>query len=91
MASNSEIVTPVQEESDLVNNETDEDEDNNNDESIKGPSYADAFSALETAMECVRFLYTACIAFGFRLSELCLVPIDSDKRRSTVDAIIEAE
>ncbi|GFV59164.1 uncharacterized protein TNCV_2339051 [Trichonephila clavipes] len=47
-----EIVTFVQEESDLVDDQTDEDEDNsNNSESSKGPSNADAFSALETAME----------------------------------------
>ncbi|GFT41154.1 hypothetical protein TNCV_5034351 [Trichonephila clavipes] len=45
------IVTPVQEESDPVDNETDEDEGNNNNESSKGPSNADAFSALKTAME----------------------------------------
>ncbi|GFW14211.1 hypothetical protein TNCV_3548001 [Trichonephila clavipes] len=31
--------------------ETEEDEDNNNNESSKGPSNADAFYALETAME----------------------------------------
>ncbi|GFX11579.1 hypothetical protein TNCV_5141541 [Trichonephila clavipes] len=42
-----EIVTSVQEESDPVDDETDEEEDNN--ESSKGN--ADAFSALETAME----------------------------------------
>ncbi|GFT12737.1 hypothetical protein TNCV_5094871 [Trichonephila clavipes] len=34
-----------------VDDETDEDEDNNNNESSKGSSNADAFSALETAME----------------------------------------
>ncbi|GFY19734.1 hypothetical protein TNCV_4649061 [Trichonephila clavipes] len=45
-----EIVTYVQVESDPVDDETDEDEDNNN-ESSKGSSNADAFSALETAME----------------------------------------
>ncbi|GFW79001.1 uncharacterized protein TNCV_214341 [Trichonephila clavipes] len=45
-----EIVTSLREESDPVNNETDEDEDINN-ESSKGPSNADAFSALETAMK----------------------------------------
>ncbi|PRD37066.1 UNVERIFIED_CONTAM: hypothetical protein NCL1_06733 [Trichonephila clavipes] len=49
MLNDEEIVTSVQEESDPVNDETDEDEDNN--ESSKGPSNADAFSALETAME----------------------------------------
>ncbi|GFX26623.1 hypothetical protein TNCV_4536341 [Trichonephila clavipes] len=43
------IVTSVQEESDPVDDETDEDEDNN--ESNKCSSKADAFSALETAME----------------------------------------
>ncbi|PRD19052.1 UNVERIFIED_CONTAM: hypothetical protein NCL1_58583 [Trichonephila clavipes] len=45
-----EIMTSVQEESNPVDDETEEDEDNNN-ESSKGPSNADAFSALETAME----------------------------------------
>ncbi|GFV15400.1 transposable element Tcb1 transposase [Trichonephila clavipes] len=44
------IVTSVQEESNLFDDETDEDEDNNN-ESRKGPSNADAFSALVTAMK----------------------------------------
>ncbi|GFU83642.1 uncharacterized protein TNCV_1411801 [Trichonephila clavipes] len=44
-------MTSVHEESDPVDDETDEDEDNNNSESSKGPSNADAFSALETAME----------------------------------------
>ncbi|GFW91150.1 hypothetical protein TNCV_1808711 [Trichonephila clavipes] len=38
-------------ESDPVDDETNEDEDNNNNESSKGPSNADAFSALETTME----------------------------------------
>ncbi|PRD24425.1 UNVERIFIED_CONTAM: hypothetical protein NCL1_43811 [Trichonephila clavipes] len=46
-----EIVTSVQEESDPVDDETDEDEDNNNNESRKSPSNANAFSGLETAME----------------------------------------
>ncbi|GFY33254.1 uncharacterized protein TNCV_1241041 [Trichonephila clavipes] len=44
------IVTCVQEESDTVNDETDEDKDNNN-ESRKVLLNADVFSALETAME----------------------------------------
>ncbi|GFT07584.1 uncharacterized protein TNCV_4045461 [Trichonephila clavipes] len=51
MLNEDEIVTSLQEEFDPVNDETDEDEDNNNNESNKGPSNADAFSALETAME----------------------------------------
>ncbi|GFT87297.1 hypothetical protein TNCV_3954021 [Trichonephila clavipes] len=47
-----EIVNSVQEESELADDETDEDEDsNNNNESSKSPSNADAFSALETALE----------------------------------------
>ncbi|GFS62586.1 uncharacterized protein TNCV_1263361 [Trichonephila clavipes] len=50
MLNDDEIVTSMQEESDPVDDETDEDEDNNN-ESSKGPSNADAISALETAME----------------------------------------
>ncbi|GFX88140.1 hypothetical protein TNCV_159551 [Trichonephila clavipes] len=45
-----EIVTAVQRESDPVDDETVEDEDNNN-ESSKGPSNADAFSTFKTAME----------------------------------------
>ncbi|GFW60410.1 uncharacterized protein TNCV_942771 [Trichonephila clavipes] len=52
MLNNDEIATSVQEECDPVDDETDEDEDNNrNNESSKSPSNADAFSALETAME----------------------------------------
>ncbi|GFW40539.1 uncharacterized protein TNCV_4823781 [Trichonephila clavipes] len=51
MLNDDEIVTSVQEESDPVDDETDEDVDNNNNESSKGPLKADAFSALETAME----------------------------------------
>ncbi|GFU01663.1 hypothetical protein TNCV_1522041 [Trichonephila clavipes] len=50
MLNDDEIVTSVQEESNPVDDETGEDDDNNN-ESNKGPSNADAFSALETAME----------------------------------------
>ncbi|GFX26881.1 uncharacterized protein TNCV_1840531 [Trichonephila clavipes] len=46
-----EFVMSVQEESDPVDDETDENEDNNSNESSKGPFNADAFSALETAME----------------------------------------
>ncbi|GFV48853.1 hypothetical protein TNCV_641581 [Trichonephila clavipes] len=66
MLNDDEIVTSKQEESDTVNDETDEDEDNNN-ESSKGPSNADAFSALETAKECVRFhiLHGSYSVFGF--------------------------
>ncbi|GFY24069.1 uncharacterized protein TNCV_1011221 [Trichonephila clavipes] len=45
-----EIIAFVQEESDPVDNETDEDEVNNN-ESSKCPSNADAFCALETGYE----------------------------------------
>ncbi|GFS72481.1 uncharacterized protein TNCV_2116261 [Trichonephila clavipes] len=50
MLNDDEIVTSVQAESDPVDDEMDEDEDNNN-ESSKGSPNADAFSALETAME----------------------------------------
>ncbi|PRD34777.1 UNVERIFIED_CONTAM: hypothetical protein NCL1_13598 [Trichonephila clavipes] len=51
MLNDDEIVTSVQEESNPVDDKTDEDEDNNSSESSKGPSNADAFSALQTAME----------------------------------------
>ncbi|GFX12649.1 hypothetical protein TNCV_3157701 [Trichonephila clavipes] len=51
MLNDDEIVTSVQKESDPVDDETDEDKDNNNNESSQGQSNADAFSALETAME----------------------------------------
>ncbi|PRD26313.1 UNVERIFIED_CONTAM: hypothetical protein NCL1_38467 [Trichonephila clavipes] len=50
MLNDDEIVTSMQEESDPVDDETDEDEDNSNNKS-KGPSNADAFSALDTSME----------------------------------------
>ncbi|GFV49830.1 hypothetical protein TNCV_1391121 [Trichonephila clavipes] len=50
MLNEDEIVTSVYEESDPVDDETDEDKDINN-KSSKGPSNADAFSAFETAME----------------------------------------
>ncbi|GFV87527.1 uncharacterized protein TNCV_3281651 [Trichonephila clavipes] len=46
-----EIVISMKEESDPVYDKPDEDEDNNKNESRKGSSNADAFSALETAME----------------------------------------
>ncbi|GFX85163.1 hypothetical protein TNCV_1647101 [Trichonephila clavipes] len=45
-----EIVSSLQEESNPVDDETDEDEDNSNNESSKCSLNADAFSALETAM-----------------------------------------
>ncbi|GFV78800.1 hypothetical protein TNCV_4079001 [Trichonephila clavipes] len=51
MIDDDEIMTSVQEESNPVDGETDEDEDNNKYESSKGPSNIEAFSALETAME----------------------------------------
>ncbi|GFU98171.1 cytochrome P450 2J3 [Trichonephila clavipes] len=49
MLNDDEIEIFVQEESDPIDDETDEDEGNNNNESSKGPSNADVFSALETA------------------------------------------
>ncbi|GFV71504.1 uncharacterized protein TNCV_4562561 [Trichonephila clavipes] len=51
MLNDDEIVTSMQEESNPIDDETDEDEDNTTNESSKGPSIADAFSALETSME----------------------------------------
>ncbi|PRD38891.1 UNVERIFIED_CONTAM: hypothetical protein NCL1_02662 [Trichonephila clavipes] len=51
MLNDDEIVTSVQEQSDPVDHETDENEDNNSNESCKGPSNADTFSALETAIQ----------------------------------------
>ncbi|PRD32250.1 UNVERIFIED_CONTAM: hypothetical protein NCL1_21066 [Trichonephila clavipes] len=51
MINEGEIVTSVQEEFDVVDDEMDEDEDSNNNESSKGPSNADAFSVLGTAMD----------------------------------------
>ncbi|GFV83766.1 uncharacterized protein TNCV_2555531 [Trichonephila clavipes] len=50
MLNDDEIVTSVHEESNPVDDEMDEDEDNNN-ESSKGPSNAEAFSGIETSME----------------------------------------
>ncbi|GFV81775.1 uncharacterized protein TNCV_1056641 [Trichonephila clavipes] len=51
MLNDDEIVNSVQEESDPIDEETDEDEDNNNNKSSKSPSNADAFSALETSVD----------------------------------------
>ncbi|GFY12612.1 hypothetical protein TNCV_2448031 [Trichonephila clavipes] len=53
MLNDDEIVTSMQEECYPVDDEMDENEDNN--ESSKGPSNVDTFSALDTAIECVRF------------------------------------
>ncbi|GFW29447.1 hypothetical protein TNCV_743891 [Trichonephila clavipes] len=47
MLSNDEIVTSMQEESDPIDDETDEYEDNNNNGSSKDPSNAEAFSACQ--------------------------------------------
>ncbi|GFV64513.1 hypothetical protein TNCV_1042871 [Trichonephila clavipes] len=89
MLNDDEIVTYVQEEFDPDDDATDEDEDNSNNESSKDPSNADALSALETAMGCVRFpiLHGSHSVFGYpkyHVSERCQVPIDSDKRLLTV-------
>ncbi|PRD34375.1 UNVERIFIED_CONTAM: hypothetical protein NCL1_14860 [Trichonephila clavipes] len=51
MINDEEIMTSMQEESDPVDDKTDEDEDNNYNGSCKGPSNGDAFSALEITME----------------------------------------
>ncbi|GFV26881.1 uncharacterized protein TNCV_3455511 [Trichonephila clavipes] len=51
MLNDDEIVTSVHEESDPIDDEMDEEEGSNNNESSEGPSNADAFSALETALE----------------------------------------
>ncbi|GFX84102.1 hypothetical protein TNCV_4859101 [Trichonephila clavipes] len=49
-----DIVTSVQEESDPVDDETDEDEGNNSNESSKGPSNVDAFSRYRQLWRAVR-------------------------------------
>ncbi|GFW55247.1 uncharacterized protein TNCV_116331 [Trichonephila clavipes] len=51
MLNDDEIATFVQEESNSVDDETDKHEDNNHNKSSKSASNADAFCALETAME----------------------------------------
>ncbi|GFW91437.1 uncharacterized protein TNCV_3376031 [Trichonephila clavipes] len=58
MLNDDEIVTSKQEESNPVDDETDEDDTNNSNESSKSPSNAEAFSALETAMECCQVVYS---------------------------------
>ncbi|GFV57356.1 hypothetical protein TNCV_3285841 [Trichonephila clavipes] len=78
MLNDDEIVTSVHEESDPVN-------DDNNNESSKGPSNADVFSALETVMEYVQFhiLHGSHSVFGYpnnRVCERCPVLIDAGKR-----------
>ncbi|GFW12354.1 hypothetical protein TNCV_816091 [Trichonephila clavipes] len=81
MLNDDEIVTYVQKESNPINNEKDEDEDNNSNESSKGPLDTDAFSALEIAMECVRFhiMHGSHLVFGYpnnRVSEQSRARID---------------
>ncbi|GFU44483.1 uncharacterized protein TNCV_1506061 [Trichonephila clavipes] len=73
MLNDDEIATFVQEESDPVNDETDKDEDNNNNESSRGPSNAEMFSALEIAMEWYE-----------QQSECCSRDIAAKKRRCTM-------
>ncbi|GFX15215.1 uncharacterized protein TNCV_2709201 [Trichonephila clavipes] len=83
MLKDDEIVTSVQEESSPLDDETDEDQDNSN-ESSEDPSNANAFSALEVWFH---ILHGSQSGFGYpnnRIFERCPVPIDSDKRRSTV-------
>ncbi|GFW82603.1 uncharacterized protein TNCV_3491751 [Trichonephila clavipes] len=88
MLNDDEIVTSMQEESDPVDDETDEDEYNNSNE-----RWQDSIKCVS----CVRDSYGVCpvsyttwIAHSVfvypnnRVSERCSVPIDSDKRRSTV-------
>ncbi|GFV60010.1 uncharacterized protein TNCV_1401181 [Trichonephila clavipes] len=82
MLNNDEIVTSVQEEFDPVDDETDEDEDNNN-ESSKSPSNTDAFSALETAMECDE-QQSECCPTQLLLLKIIRELIQQKKRRCTM-------
>ncbi|GFX28187.1 uncharacterized protein TNCV_15261 [Trichonephila clavipes] len=51
MLNDVEIMTSVQKKSKPVDDKADEGEENSSNESSKGPSHADAFSALETAIK----------------------------------------
>ncbi|GFY19154.1 hypothetical protein TNCV_4225181 [Trichonephila clavipes] len=51
MLNDDKIVTSVQEESNCVEDEMNEDENNNNNESSKDPINVDVFSALKITME----------------------------------------
>ncbi|GFX01959.1 uncharacterized protein TNCV_371481 [Trichonephila clavipes] len=78
MLNDDEIVTSGQEESDPVDDEMDEGKDNNNNESRKGPSNANTFSVLETAMECSRTIHVAAVAEWYRYPIVaCLVTSSS--------------
>ncbi|GFX64605.1 hypothetical protein TNCV_1671411 [Trichonephila clavipes] len=95
MLNDDKFATFMQEESDSVDDEADEDEGNNN-ESSKGPSNTDAFSALETDVETNNnqsaVLLNYCCSKesqtlhypNNRASERYPFPFDSDKRHSTV-------
>ncbi|GFU78367.1 hypothetical protein TNCV_477501 [Trichonephila clavipes] len=77
MLSNDEIVTSMQEESDPIDDETDEYEDNNNNGSSKDPSNAEAFSAVW-----FHILHESHSNFGYLskcVFKQCTVPIDSDE------------
>ncbi|GFV86966.1 hypothetical protein TNCV_2199171 [Trichonephila clavipes] len=68
MLNDDKIVTSVQEESDPVDDKTDEDEDNSNNKSSKGPTNADIAAKKRRCTMCP-VSYTAWIALSFRLSE----------------------
>ncbi|GFU18753.1 uncharacterized protein TNCV_3003571 [Trichonephila clavipes] len=70
------------EESYLVDDKTDEDEDNNHNESSKGPSNADAFSALETAMKGYEQQSECCPTQLLLLK--CIRDLAAKKRRCTM-------
>ncbi|PRD28312.1 UNVERIFIED_CONTAM: hypothetical protein NCL1_32755 [Trichonephila clavipes] len=84
MLNDDEIVTFVQEESDLINDETNEDKDNNKTFSTSTFLTYEDFQYSYS----VRFhiLHGSHLIFGYpnnRISKWPPVPIDSDKRRST--------
>ncbi|GFX79395.1 uncharacterized protein TNCV_1715451 [Trichonephila clavipes] len=86
MLNEDEIVTSVQEESDPVDDKTDEYADKNN-ESSKGPSNADAFSALETAMEWYEQQSECCHTQLLLLEGIR--DLADKKRRSTMGSVRE--
>ncbi|GFV04563.1 uncharacterized protein TNCV_294401 [Trichonephila clavipes] len=76
-----DIVTSVQAESDPLDDETDGDEDNNN-ESSKGPSNAGTFSALDTVMALYEQQSECCPVELLLLKRIR--DLSAKKRRSTM-------
>ncbi|GFU48382.1 uncharacterized protein TNCV_3342731 [Trichonephila clavipes] len=88
MLNDGEIVTSVKEESDPVDYETDGDEDNNKNERSKGALNANAFSALQTAMEWHEQQSECCATHLLLLKRKRDLFFPAKKRRCTMACVL---